>query len=93
MDPKEIEISLNRDTLTLCGERKQKKEEKGENFHRIERSFGSFSRTVQLPAEVDAEKVDAVYKDGCCRSSSKRPKRAPVRRLKSSRLETEIPDR
>ncbi len=81
MDPKEIEISLNRDILTLRGERKQEKEEKGENFHRIERSFGSFSRTVQLPAEVDAEKVDAVYKDGVLQIKLKKTEKSTSKKI------------
>lgn len=64
MDPKEIDIAIQGNLLTLKGERRQEKEEEGANYHRIERSFGSFSRAIQLPAEVDVEKVSAVYKNG-----------------------------
>ena len=64
MDPKEIDISLSGKVLTIKGERKNEREEKKENFHLVERSSGSFSRTVQLPAEVKADKIKANYKDG-----------------------------
>jgi HSP20 family protein len=64
MDPKEIDISLSGNVLTIKGERKHEREEKKENFHLVERSSGSFSRTLQLPAEVKADKVKAEYKDG-----------------------------
>lgn len=64
MDPKDIDISVNGNRLTLRGERKHEHEEKGENFHRVERSYGAFSRTIELPAEVDSNKVEATYKKG-----------------------------
>ena len=64
IDPKEIEISVNGDTLYLKGERKEEKEEKGKTWHRVERSYGAFTRAVALPAPVKAEKVEATAKDG-----------------------------
>ena len=64
MDPKEIDISLSGNVLSIKGERKHEHEEKKENFHLVERSSGSFSRTLQLPAEVKADKIKATYKDG-----------------------------
>ncbi len=64
MDPKEMDISLSGGTLTIKGEKKQEKEEKDENYHLVERSYGSFSRSVRLPAEVQEDKVKATYKDG-----------------------------
>jgi len=64
MDPKEIEITLHDNVLTMRGERKQEKEQKEENYHRVERSYGSFVRSFRLPADVESEKVDAAYKDG-----------------------------
>jgi HSP20 family protein len=64
MDPKEIDISLSGNVLTIKGERKHEREEKKENFHLVERSSGSFARTLQLPVEVKADKVKANYKDG-----------------------------
>ena len=50
--------------LTIEGERNQEKEEKGKKFHKIERSYGKFVRQFALPAEVEAGKVQAEYKDG-----------------------------
>ncbi|MBW1666484.1 MAG: Hsp20/alpha crystallin family protein [Deltaproteobacteria bacterium] len=64
MDAKDIEVSLDGNVLTLRGERKQQKEEKEENFHRVERVYGSFFRSIQVPAEVDSSKVKASYKRG-----------------------------
>jgi len=64
MDPKDIDISLSDDLLTIRGEKKQENEEKEENYHRVERTYGSFSRSVRLPVGVQSSKVKANYKDG-----------------------------
>ncbi|MGQ9688495.1 MAG: Hsp20/alpha crystallin family protein [Desulfobaccales bacterium] len=64
MEAKDIEISMVGDTLTIKGEKKVEREEKEENYHLIERSYGSFSRAMKLPAAVDADKVEATYKNG-----------------------------
>ncbi|MDI6764892.1 MAG: Hsp20/alpha crystallin family protein [Thermodesulfobacteriota bacterium] len=64
MDPKDIDISLNEGILTIKGERKQEKEENEQNYHLIERSYGSFTRLVRLPREVKSEKISASYKNG-----------------------------
>jgi len=64
IDPKEVDINLTGDLLTIKGEKKDEKEEKGENFHTIERSYGSFSRSFQLPCDVQEDKIEAHYKDG-----------------------------
>lgn len=64
VDVKDIDISIVGNVLTVKGEKKQEKEEKNESYHRIERSYGSFSRSISLPAEVNPEGVEAVYKDG-----------------------------
>ncbi len=50
--------------MTIRGEKKEEKEERGENRYRLERSFGSFSRSFTLPCEVQEDKIDATYKDG-----------------------------
>ena len=81
LDPKEIDVSVRGDILTLGGERKQEKEEKGENFHRVERSYGAFSRSVQLPAQVDAAKVDATYKDGVLKITMPKTKGAGTKKI------------
>ncbi len=64
VDPKDVEARVEDGTLYLKGERKFEKEVKEENFHRVERSYGSFVRSFTLPGSVDAEKVSAEYKDG-----------------------------
>jgi HSP20 family protein len=64
VDPKDVEVRVEDNTLYLKGERKFEKETKEENYHRIERSYGSFARSFALPNSIDAEKVLAEYKDG-----------------------------
>ena len=59
-----VKITLEDDVLTLQGERKQEKEEKGRKYHRIERSYGRFVRSFTLPDSVDEAKVSAEFKDG-----------------------------
>lgn len=60
----EIDLSILGQTLTIKGEKKSESEVKEENYHRVERSYGLFQRTVELPADVDESKVAAFYKDG-----------------------------
>jgi HSP20 family protein len=50
--------------LTIRGEKKEEKEDKGKDYYRMERSYGSFSRTIPLPVEVETDKVDAKFKKG-----------------------------
>ena len=64
VDEQDVEIKVEDNNLTLRGERKFEKETKEENYHRIERSYGSFARRFALPNSIDAEKVAAEYKDG-----------------------------
>jgi HSP20 family protein len=64
VDGKDIAVSLEGDMLTIKGEKEQKKEEKDERQHRLERSWGAFMRSVQLPAPVDGSKVTAAFKNG-----------------------------
>ncbi len=64
IDPEDLEITLSGNLLTIRGEKKQEKEEKGESFYRVERSYGSFVRSVQIPTEIDPDKIEATYKNG-----------------------------
>ena len=64
MNKEDVKVSVQDNVLILSGERKQEKEEKNANYHRIERSYGSFSRSFTLPTSVQADKVKATYKDG-----------------------------
>ena len=60
----DVKVTVENGVLTLQGERRQEKEEKGKKFHRVERSYGSFIRSFSLPESVDESAVKAVYKDG-----------------------------
>jgi len=64
LEDKDIEVALTRDTLTIKGEKKEEKEEKGKSFHRMERSYGSFVRIIPLPVDVKTEKAGATFKRG-----------------------------
>jgi HSP20 family protein len=67
MDPKDVEIRVENNVLTLRGERKLDNEVKKENYHRVERSYGTFTRSFTLPNLVDTEKIKADYRDGVLR--------------------------
>jgi HSP20 family protein len=60
----DVKLTFENNILTIRGEKKQEKETKKENYHRVERSYGSFQRSFTLPAAVKADKIDASYKDG-----------------------------
>ena len=77
INEKDIEISLEDNTLSIKGERKFEKETKEENFHRIERSYGSFFRSFSLPANIDQEKIQAEHENGILRITM--PKKAELK--------------
>ena len=60
----DVSITIENGTLTISGEKKFEEEKKDKTFHRIERAFGTFSRSLTLPKEVEAEKAEAAFKDG-----------------------------
>lgn len=60
----DIKVTIKDNVLTISGEKKQEKEMKNENFHRVERVYGSFSRTFTLPGAVKVDKIEAKFKDG-----------------------------
>ena len=64
IDEKDIDVRIENNTLTVHGERKIEKEEKEENFRRVERQYGSFTRSFTLPSSVDAGQVSADYNKG-----------------------------
>ena len=67
IDPKDVDVQVENNVLTLRGERKLDSEVKRESYHRVERSYGAFSRSFTLPTVVDTEKIKAEYKDGVLR--------------------------
>ena len=78
MEEKDLDVSVENHTLTVKGERKLDKEEKQENFHRIERRYGSFYRAFTLPNTVDAENVSASYTAGVLKLElAKKPEAQP----------------
>ena len=64
LDPKDVDVRVENNTLTIKGARKFEKEAKEENFHRIERRYGSFVRSFTLPPTVDTDTVKADYENG-----------------------------
>jgi len=64
MEEKEVEISFERDTLTIRGEKKQEQEVKEDNYYHLERSYGKFQRSVVIPSHVDANAAKATFKNG-----------------------------
>jgi len=83
MEPADVDLTIERDTLIIRGEKKQESEEKNENYHRVERSYGSFNRSIPLPVKVDAEKVSAGFKNGVLtvtmpKDESTQPKRVSI---------------
>ncbi len=83
--PEEIEINISDNILTIKGEKKKEEEEKKENFYRVERYYGSFMRAIQLPVDIDVEKVKATYKDGVLKITL--PKKAEAK--KAIKIEVE----
>ncbi len=78
MKAEDVHVHVENNVLTLSGERKLEHEEKQGGYHRIERSYGSFSRAFALPKNVDSEHIDAKLEDGVLRL--KLPKRAAAER-------------
>lgn len=86
VEPEDIDIYLEGNTLTISGEKQAEKEEKGKRFYRLERSYGSFYRTIPLPDEVEEDKIDATFKRGVLKirlpktaEAQKRTKRITVK--------------
>jgi HSP20 family protein len=83
VDQKDLDVKVENRMLTLRGERKLAQEEKKENYHRIERSYGAFTRSFMLPEYADADKVEAAFKNGVLevkipKREEKRPKQIKV---------------
>ncbi len=77
VDEKDVEIKVEDNNLTLRGERKFEKETKEENYHRIERSYGSFFRSFALPSYIDQDRIEAEHENGVLKI--RMPKRAELK--------------
>jgi HSP20 family protein len=64
MEPKDVQVTLQDNILTVKGEKKEEFKQNDERFYRVERSHGMFSRSLRLPAPVDGAKVNAIFKNG-----------------------------
>lgn len=64
VDPERVEITINNGVLSISGSKEESKEEDGENFHRVERRYGSFVRQIALPCDVNEEKIQAEVTKG-----------------------------
>jgi HSP20 family protein len=64
VDPKDVDVRVENNTLTIRGERKIDNEVKQESYHRVERAYGTFTRSFSLPSVLDQEKIKAEFKDG-----------------------------
>src|SRR5467141_1697645 len=82
IDEKDIDVRIENNTLTVHGERKIEKEEKEENYRRVERQYGSFTRTFNLPPTVDAEKVQADYDKGVLKVTLPKKAEAKPKQIK-----------
>ena len=82
IDEKDIDVSIENNTLTVCGARTLEKEEKEENFQRVERQYGSFTRSFTLPNSVDPEQVSADYNKGVLKIRIAKKAEAKPRQIK-----------
>jgi HSP20 family protein len=82
IDEKDIDVRIENNVLTVHGERKFEKEEKEENYRRVERQYGSFTRTFTLPTTVDAEKVEANYDKGVLKIALPKKAEAKPKQIK-----------
>jgi len=84
LDPRDLEISVVGDALQIRGEKRQESERKGESWHRVERRYGTFSRTVPLPCAVDVERAVAEAHHGVltvklAKSAEHQPRKIDIR--------------
>jgi HSP20 family protein len=82
IEEKDLDVRVENHTLTVKGERKFEKEEKEENFHRIERRYGSFFRAFTLPSTVDTENIGASYNAGVLKLELKKKAEAQPKQIK-----------
>jgi HSP20 family protein len=96
IDEKDIDVRIQGNTLTVHGERKLEKEEKEENFRRVERQYGAFTRSFTLPGSVDLGQVSADYDKGVlkidlAKKAEAKPKQIKVNIRSEKKLEAKAP--
>jgi HSP20 family protein len=84
IDVKNLEVTLAEGLLKIKGEKRQESEKKEDNYLRIERSYGSFDRSFRIPDGVEANKIDATYKDGILSLTIPKAKETKARKIKVS---------
>jgi HSP20 family protein len=77
----DVKVTVENGTLTICGERKAEKEEKGRKFHRVERYYGRFERSFGIPDDADGSNVKAEFKDGMLRVRLAKSEKARPRQI------------
>lgn len=80
----DVKVSYEDGVLSIRGEKRQEREEKGKNYHRVERSYGNFERSFRLPSRILIDKIDAKFKDGILtltlpKAEEARPKEIPIK--------------
>lgn len=81
LKPEDVEISIENNVLTLHGERRFEKKDEGDNFHRVERSYGSFTRSFTLPPTVSSESCNAEFENGVLRVTLAKREEAKARKI------------
>jgi HSP20 family protein len=81
MSPDDVNISIENNVLTIQGERRFEKKQDEDNFHRVERSYGSFTRSFTLPPTVSSENVDAAFENGMLRLTLAKREEAKPRKI------------
>lgn len=81
IDVKDLDVTLLDGRLTIKGEKNQEKEEKDENYHRVERHYGSFERSFRIPENVKTDELEATYKDGILRLTLPKAEVSQVKKI------------
>ncbi len=81
LKPEDVNVSIENNVLTIHGERRFEKKDDGDNFHRVERAYGSFTRSFTLPPTVSSENVNAMFDNGVLRLTLAKREEAKPRRI------------
>lgn len=81
LDVKDVEVQVADGVVTISGEKREEKEDKGEQYHRVERHYGSFCRSFRIPANVSADESKATYKDGVLKLVLPKTEERPVKKI------------